>query len=93
MIGFIMKIVPIDKVGPYRTGSLEKVSYNQIVETLGFKENVEDDPDKVKYSWGFEVDGKFAAIWDYKGSHVLKMWSTYDPDGILKSLFGGAVHE
>ena len=88
-----MKIIPVDKVGPYRTGSLEKVSYNQIVETLGFDANIEDDPDKVKYSWGFEVDGKYAAIWDYKGSYRMKVWSTYDPDGILESLFEGATNE
>ena len=88
-----MKIIPVNKAGPYRTGTLKDVSYSQIVEALGFEENIDDDPDKVKYSWGFEVDGKYVAIWDYKGSHKMKVWSTYDPDGILESLFEGAVNE
>ena len=45
-----MKIIPVDKPGPYRTGTLKDVSYSQIVEALGFEENIDDDPDKVKYS-------------------------------------------
>ena len=88
-----MKIIPVDKAGPYRTGTLTNVSYSEIVEALGFEENIDDDPDKVKYSWGFEVDGKYAAIWDYKGSHKFKTWSTFDPNRILKSLFEGATDE
>ena len=88
-----MNIVPVDRPGSYRTGTLSGLTAEDIEQVLGFKANVEDDPDKVKYSWGFNVDGKFVGIWDYKGSHKYKTWSTYDPDGILKSLFGGNVDE
>lgn len=78
------KIVPIARAGDHRTGSLpSNITPAQIKKILGFAANVDDDKDKVKHSWGFEVDGKFAAIWDYKGSR----WSTFDPDGVLPGLF------
>lgn len=85
-----MKIVPVDRVGPYRTGSLAGYSISDIEKAVGFPANCEDDDDKVKYSWGFEIDGVYAAIWDYRGSHKLKAWSTYDPDNVLKKIFKGA---
>ena len=80
-----MKIAMIDRVGPYRTGNLNK-AVDEIVAVLG-PANCDDDPDKVKYSWGFEVDGKYAAIWDYKGSHTYDSFSTYDPDGVVDLIF------
>ena len=61
-----MNIVPVDRPGSYRTGTLSGLTAEDIEQVLGFKANVEDDPDKVKYSWGFNVDGKFVGIWDYK---------------------------
>ncbi len=86
-----MTIVPVDRAGSYRTGTLQSVTASDIEKVLGFPPNIEDDPDKVKYSWGFEVDGKFAAIWDFKESHKLHVWSTYDPDGIIDSLFNRSI--
>ena len=88
-----MNIMPVDRAGPYRTGTLDLVTPADIEKVLGFPPNIEDDPDKVKYSWGFEADGKFAAIWDYKGSHKLRVWSTYDPDGIIATLFNRSTDD
>jgi len=85
----VAHIVPVDKVGPYRTGTLENLTVSDIENVLGFSANCEDDPDKVKYSWGFEVDGTYAAIWDYYNSHKLRVWSVYDPYDVLKDLFKG----
>ena len=79
-------ITPVNKVGPYRTGTLENISYDEIVEVIG-EPNCVDDPDKVRYSWGFKVDGKYAAIWDYRGSHYYNSWSTFDPEDVLPTLF------
>ena len=80
-----MNITMVDRVGPCRTGNLTK-TLAEIEAVLG-KANCEDDPDKVKYSWGFEVDGKYAAIWDYKSSYTYDSFSTYDPDGVIDMLF------
>lgn len=55
---------------------------------LGFPPNIEDDPYKVKYSWGFKADGKRCGIWDYKGSEKWGEFSTYGPDEVFKTLFG-----
>jgi hypothetical protein len=85
-----VKIIAVDEAGPSKTGSMEGPSAEEIADRLGFKANVEDDPYKVKYSWGFEVDGKFAAIWDYKGSWMSKYWSTYDPHRVIPTLFPNA---
>jgi len=80
-------IVPVNRPGPYRLGSLTNVTYEQIVAVFG-EPNVMDDPDKVRYSWGFTVNGKFAAIWDYKGSYLYDSWSVYDPDKVIvKALY------
>lgn len=77
-------IVAVARAGDHRTGSLPStVTPAQIKKILGFAANIDDDKDKVKYSWGFEVDGKYAAIWDYKGSR----WSTFDPANVLPALF------
>lgn len=54
-----------------------------ISKRLGFKSNCEDDPEKVKYSWGFTVNGKPCGIWDYKGAR----WSVYDPHDVLHLVF------
>jgi hypothetical protein len=76
---------PINEAGDSRTGSLsENITPKQITAALGFPPNVNDDPDKVRHSWGIELrheDGRTAraGIWDYKGSR----WSVYDPSGLL----------
>ena len=88
-----MNIVPVDRAGPSRTSTLDLATPADIEKVLGFPPNIEDDPDKVKYSWGFEVDGKFAAIWDYKGSYKLRVFSTYDPDGIIATLFNRSTDD
>lgn len=84
-------ITPVELMGTYRTGTLVNINKRAIIQTLGFEPNVEDDPDKVVSSWTFEVDGKPAAIWDYKGSHLRGVYSTYDPHRVLSSLFEGVV--
>lgn len=79
------KIVPTGVAGCHYTGYLpETLTVNDIKKVLGFKANVVDDPDKVRYSWGFTVDGQPCGIWDYKGSR----WSVYDPKNLLPKLFG-----
>lgn len=84
-----MKIRPFNNnaIATYRTGSISKYATWQIENTLGFPPNVKDDPDKVKNSWLFTIDGYVAAIWDYKGSHHLNVWSIYDPHNVLGRLF------
>lgn len=71
----------------YRTGTLVNINKTIITQLLGFEPNKDDDPDKVVSSWTFEVDGKPAAIWDYKGSHRVGQYSTYDPHGVLGEVF------
>ena len=74
-------------ISTHATGRLENINKTKIMQVLGFEPNVEDDPDKVVSSWVFEVDGKPAAIWDYKGSHLRGQYSTYDPHGVLGEVF------
>lgn len=79
-----MKIEAHDQAGPCRTGSISS-RYNlaDISRILGFKPNVKDDPDRVRYSWGFKADGKVCGIWDYRGNR----WSTYGPQEVFDKLF------
>lgn len=81
-------ITPVAMAGDYRTGSLERLSKEDIVRILGFEPNVDDDTDKVKFSWGFYVNGQRYGIWDYKGGWRYKEWSTFGYPPILKSIFG-----
>ena len=81
-------IVPNPDVMGSRTGSLEDLSKDDIVRILGFEPNVEDDPYKVVNSWGFTINGIECAVWDYKGSHKYKQWSTFGPDEALRLVFG-----
>lgn len=80
-------IMPVDKPGDCKTGTLH-ASAEEIERVLGFPPNVEDDPDKVEHSWGFTVDGVRCGIWDYKGSGGCGVFSVYDPQGVLPTLFG-----
>ena len=72
----------------YRTGTLVSISAEEIEKILGFSCNVKDDPSKVKYSWGFTVDGIKCAVWDYKGSYQVNQFSTFGPDTALAVVFG-----
>jgi hypothetical protein len=83
-----MKITPNSKGGACRQGCLVGITVKEINEILGFKPNIEDDPDKVENSWGFEIAGKLFGIWDYKGSHHFGEFSTYGDAVTLRKLFG-----
>jgi hypothetical protein len=85
-----MKIESILKVGDGYSCGIH-TSYDQIVKVLGFKPNVThlDDPDKVKASWGFTVNGVRCGIWCYKERSVKNCtrWSFYGPTEIAQMLF------
>ena len=78
-------VIPNSKAGGHKTGELNDITVEQINEILGFAPNVDDDPDKVKHSWGFKVDGVHCAIWDYKGWR----WITYGPKEVFDKRFPG----
>jgi hypothetical protein len=86
-----MNIQPSRTVGVCRTANVS-VSYDRIVEVLGFEPNVTDldDQYKVKASWGFTVDGEECGIWCYYfdgDPRECRKWSFYGPDGIADKLF------
>ncbi|SHH47245.1 hypothetical protein [Bradyrhizobium erythrophlei] len=83
-----MNITPNNSIASHRTGALVGLCDWDITAKLGFSPNIEDDPDKVVNSWGFDVDGKPCAIWDYKGSHKRGIFSTFGPRDVLRRLFG-----
>ncbi len=82
------EIIPVPHVGPCKTGALTGISHDEICKVLGFKPNCQDDTDKVRYSWGFEINGEPFGIWDYKGGWKYKEWSTYGNKTVLRELFG-----
>lgn len=84
-----MKIVPVKNIGSHKQGTLIELTKEDIVLMLGFEPNINDDPYKVKYSWGFTVDGVECAIWDWKGSHSFYEWSFYGPAKKFIDIFGG----
>lgn len=88
-----MKIEPLNRTGDSRTGHLEGLTKGQIIKILGFKPNVQNDPSKVVNAWGFTVDDIRCAIWDYKGSHKDKYWSTFGPDIVLQAVFPQNYHK
>lgn len=62
------KVFPINEIGPNNQGNIG-ATYQQIVNAVGFEDNVTDmdDPSKVKASWGFQDEiGRKAFIWCYK---------------------------
>lgn len=83
-------ILPVNQVGDSRTYSIDGLSAAQIERRLGFKANCQDDPDNVKYSWGFTVDGVRCGVWDYKGSHTLKIFRAFGDHESLVKVFGEA---
>lgn len=83
-----MNIIPINEAGKHRTGTLNNITKAEIIEILGFKPNIKDDPSKVVNSWGFSINGNKFGIWDYKGSHKIKTWSCYGDHDTFKTLFG-----
>lgn len=90
-----MNIQPIDQCGSHRAGGV-KVDYETIVETLGFTENVDDDPSKVEASFGFkDADtGRSAFLWCYKvRKKHCEDWSAYGDFELLRELFPGRVRE
>jgi hypothetical protein len=77
-------IAPHDRPGEYAQGSIDcRYTVREITQVLGFGPNVQDDPVKVKHSWGFTADGQPCGIWDYKGGR----WSTFGPKEIFDELF------
>lgn len=61
-----MNILPHDEAGSHRTGSIDSgYTVAEINRILGFKPNIQDDPQRVKHSWGFTADGQPCGIWDY----------------------------
>ncbi len=83
-----MKIVPAALWSTYRQGSIIEVSKLDIIDTLGFPPNVEEDPTEVECSWEFTVDGIPCAIWGYRGRTCFDLYSTYGPEEIFIKLFG-----
>lgn len=82
-------IIPTGVSGPHRTHYLKELTAQGVSDLLGFTPNVEDDPDKVKYSWGFTVDGVPCGVWDFKGSSAEGCWSAYGTTEALSRVFGG----
>jgi len=86
--------------GMHKTGELRNITAGEIVEILGFGPNHDDDPSKVVHSWLFKIrdvtdpESKpvLCGIWDYKGSHRFKQFSTYGPHDLLNDLFFGHYH-
>jgi hypothetical protein len=79
-----MNILPHDEAGSHRTGSIDSgYTVAEINRILGFKPNIQDDPQKVKYSWGFTANGQPCGIWDYRGGR----WSVFGPQEVFDKLF------
>ena len=79
-------IKPKTNVASYKTGTLTGKNKFDIERALGFPPNVDDDPDKVRYSWAFTINGRECAIWDWKGSADQDVWSVYDPGLVLATI-------
>jgi hypothetical protein len=81
------KIEAVEMGGYYRTGTLANIMAKDICNLLGFLPNVQDAT-RGKYIWSFTVDGEWCAVWDYKGSYLDKVFSTYGPAYALRKVFG-----
>jgi hypothetical protein len=83
-----MKIVPDSNIhGSHKTGMIVGYTADEISKILGFDSNVLDDAEKVVNSWGFQVNGKDYAIWDYKGSQYFNTFSTFGSKTVFDKLF------
>lgn len=87
-------IEPSNVAGASKTGYLKGITALQIQMRLDMFPNVDDDPYKVKNSWGFNVSESDipgfirCGIWDYKGSENFNYYSTYGPKEVFEYLFG-----
>lgn len=84
-----MEIKMIDRCGDSKQHTLY-CTLAEIEAVLG-PANCADDPDKVKYSWGFEVDGVRCGIWDYYRSYRDNYWSVFGPRSVIEQVFPGKV--
>ena len=79
------KIEAVDQAGEHKQFTVNpNLTPGDVTRMIGFPANVKDDPDKVKRSWGFTVDGERCGVWDYKGSR----WSAWGPLEALQKVFG-----
>jgi len=85
-------IVKDDSIRSSKTATLSGVTYDDLVVTLG-EPNVEDDPAKVRWSWGFRMNPSMSpmAIWDWKGSADHNSWSIYGNSYRWSELFPEAT--
>ena len=85
-------IIKDDSIRSSKNGTLEGVTYDDLVVTLGLP-NIKDDPAKVTWSWGFRVNPSSVpmAIWDYKGSADYNSWSIDGPLEVWAELFPEAT--
>lgn len=98
-----IKTKPYQPERSYLTARLKGVDEQTISGILGFKPNVQDDPDKVAVSWGFKVliedldagtkTEHICAVWDYKGSFAFGGASAYGSPDILRLVFGNKLVE
>lgn len=82
-----LEILPVNKCGDFRTGYLSGISRAEIEAKLGAA-NIKDDPAKVRWSWGFTVNGVRCGVWDWKRSGDVGEWSTFGPHESLALVFG-----
>lgn len=84
-------IRPMQVETSYKQHSLAGLSAAQVAAKIGFTANIQDDPNKVKFSWGFTVNGKACSVWDWKGSHLINEFSAFGPVEELRLVFGEAL--
>jgi hypothetical protein len=84
-------ILPVNKIGNSRTSTVSGLTAKEVEALIGFPANCDDDAYKVKYSWGFTVNGVRCGVWDYKGSHEFNQFSAWGPLLALKQVFGNNV--
>jgi len=83
-------IVKDDSIFSHKTGTLEGVTYDDLVITLG-------EPNcgfgKARWSWGFRVlpSESPMALWDWKGSGDRDCWSIYGNCDTWRKLFPEAT--
>ena len=72
----------------WRQATIKGLSVAEITARIGFEPNEEGDPDKVVNEWGFSVNGRKCAVWDYAGSHLANRFSGFGPLDALIAVFG-----